>query len=202
VPPLRVAILAGRESGRRLSEALKRSVDPVEVVGDPSGPDVDVVVVAAGARGEVRDARQRHPDLTLIAVVDDADRFSLRGALAEGADGIVVDGRLDDTLMATIESARLGQVTVPRELRGALVRPTLSTREKQVLGMVVLGFSNGEIARKLVLTESTIKSHLSSSFTKLGVRSRSEAAALILDEDAGLGTGILAISGAEGANGG
>ena len=73
----------------------------------------------------------------------------------------------------------------------------LSTREKQVLGMVVLGFTNGEIARQLHLAESTIKSHLSSSFTKLGVRSRNEAAELI-DADGGLGTGILAISGAEG----
>ena len=64
--------------------------------------------------------------------------------------------------------------------------------------MVVLGFTNGEIARQLHLAESTIKSHLSSSFTKLGVRSRNEAAELILDADGGLGTGILAISGAEG----
>jgi DNA-binding NarL/FixJ family response regulator len=60
--------------------------------------------------------------------------------------------------------------------------------------MVVLGLTNGEIAHKLRLSESTVKSHLSSSFTKLGVRSRGEAASLILDPAAGLGTGILVIS--------
>jgi DNA-binding NarL/FixJ family response regulator len=63
--------------------------------------------------------------------------------------------------------------------------------------MVVLGFSNAEIAKKLVLSESTIKSHLSSAFHKLGVRSRTEAAEMILDSNSGIGTGILAISGSQ-----
>ena len=57
-----------------------------------------------------------------------------------------------------------------------------------------MGFSNAEIARKLFVTEATVKSHLSSSFAKLGVRSRAEATARILDPEHGLGTGILAIS--------
>jgi DNA-binding NarL/FixJ family response regulator len=72
-------------------------------------------------------------------------------------------------------------------------KPRLSPREKQVLSMVVLGFTNREIANKLYLAESTIKSHLSSAFEKLGVRSRSDAVALILDSKNGLGTGILSI---------
>jgi DNA-binding NarL/FixJ family response regulator len=85
-------------------------------------------------------------------------------------------------------------LSLPRDARDVVARPKLSTREKQILGMVVLGFSNGEIASKLSLAESTVKSHLSSSFSKLGVRSRNEATAMILDPDGGLGTGILAIS--------
>ena len=64
--------------------------------------------------------------------------------------------------------------------------------------MVAMGFTNGEIARKLYLAESTVKSHLSSIFEKLGVRSRGEAAELVLDRERGFGTGILAISGREG----
>ncbi|HEY2202673.1 MAG TPA: helix-turn-helix transcriptional regulator, partial [Solirubrobacteraceae bacterium] len=67
-------------------------------------------------------------------------------------------------------------------------------RERQVLAMVVLDFSNAEIAEKLVVTESNVKSHLTSAFSKLGVSSRNAAAELILDHESGLGPGILRIS--------
>lgn len=67
--------------------------------------------------------------------------------------------------------------------------------------MVVLSFTNGEIAQKLYVSESTVKSHLSSAFAKLGVRSRSAAAEAILDPVNGLGTGILAIVGGDPTSG-
>jgi DNA-binding NarL/FixJ family response regulator len=161
-------------------------------------PHVIVVEPEPERTGTVREVRSAAPDAVLVAVVPGASSQRLRGALAEGADGVVILERLEQSLVATISAARAGQLAVPRELRMSIIRPMLSTREKQVLGMVVMGFTNGEIARQLHLAESTIKSHLSSSFTKLGVRSRNEAADLILDADGGLGTGILAISGAEG----
>ena len=72
-----------------------------------------------------------------------------------------------------------------------MARPIFTTREKEILRLVVEGLSNGEIGRKLYLAESTVKSHLSSSFAKLGVHSRNEATALILDPGAGLGPAIL-----------
>ena len=52
-------------------------------------------------------------------------------------------------------------------------RPPLSPRERQILAMVVLDFSNAEIASKLFVSESNVKNHLSSAFQKLGVKSRS-----------------------------
>jgi DNA-binding NarL/FixJ family response regulator len=57
-----------------------------------------------------------------------------------------------------------------------------------------MGYMNCDIANQLYLAESTVKSHLSSAFLKLGVRSRSEAVELILDAEQGLGRGILAIT--------
>jgi hypothetical protein len=58
-----------------------------------------------------------------------------------------------------------------------------------------MGYMNSQIAEQLFLAESTVKSHLSSAFGKLGVRSRNEAVSLILDSERGFGMGILGLGG-------
>jgi DNA-binding NarL/FixJ family response regulator len=70
-------------------------------------------------------------------------------------------------------------------------KPAFSHREKQVLRLVADGLTNSEIAERLFLSESTVKSHLSTAFAKLGVRSRKEAAALVLDPEGALGAILL-----------
>ena len=130
----------------------------------------------------------------IVAVLQSADPKQLRELLGAGVDGIVLEAETRDTLVVTVRAVCAGQLVVPADLWQRLARPALSTREKQALAMVVMGFSNAEIARKLFVTEATVKSHLSSSFSKLGVRSRAEATARILDPEHGLGTGILRIS--------
>ena len=62
-----------------------------------------------------------------------------------------------------------------------------------MIGLVALGFSNGEIAERLFLAQSTVKSHLSSAFGKLGVRSRHEAVELIVNPAFGLANGIMSL---------
>jgi DNA-binding NarL/FixJ family response regulator len=117
-----------------------------------------------------------------------------RELLANDVSGLVLERRAETTLALAARAVFAGQISYPAELMPTRVKMALSKREKQILGMVVMGFSNAEIAAKLYVSESTVKSHLYSAFGTLGVRSRKEAVALILDPETGFGTGILAIT--------
>jgi DNA-binding NarL/FixJ family response regulator len=128
-----------------------------------------------------------------VAVVSEAESDEARRALAGGAAGVVFAENLA-ALPATLAAVAAGQLAIPTALRATVTKPVLTTREKQILALVVMGFSNREIADQLFLAESTVKSHLFSAFRRLGVRSRKEATALILDAEDGLGRGILAIT--------
>lgn len=152
-----------------------------------TGEDADLL-------DEIRVTRGALPEAKLIAIWPRSSASSSRKALRAGADGLVSDAHLGTTLGPTIRVVGSGLVCVPRPMRAPLESESLSMREKQVLGMLVMGFTNAEIAAKLYLAESTVKSHLSSAYTKLGVRSRKDAATMILDPIEGLGPGILAIS--------
>ena len=204
-PPATVAIVAPESSAERLEQILVAENLPVvarahslDALDSSNGDPAVVVLALPDLEGEleqsVRRLRALLPHARLLVVTAAASPRALRSLFAEGVDALVLDDDVDCCLALSVRSACAGQISFPRSLSGSLARPVLSTREKQVLGMVVLGLTNGEIAQKLRLSESTVKSHLSSSFAKLGVHSRAEAAALILDPHTGLGTGILAIS--------
>ncbi|HSZ14204.1 MAG TPA: LuxR C-terminal-related transcriptional regulator [Solirubrobacteraceae bacterium] len=137
--------------------------------------------------------RDRHAG-PLVAIL--AQPPTARGArvIAARLEGAVMADDIEYTLQPTLAAVAIGQCVVPRTIRQIVDRPALSPRERQILAMIVLDFSNGEIARKLFVTESNVKNHLSSAFQKLGVKSRSAAAELILDRESGLGPGILHIS--------
>jgi DNA-binding NarL/FixJ family response regulator len=116
----------------------------------------------------------------------------LRRALLAGAAGIVLDSELESALVASASATLAGQLAVPRALGRQIAPRPLSHREKEILALVVRGLTNRQIAGRLYLAESTVKTHVSSAFRKLDVRSRAEAAARIEDPDAGYGMGIAA----------
>ncbi len=123
-----------------------------------------------------------------------ATHAEARQLLVDNVSGLVLERHSEATLALTARAVAAGQISYPAELMPTQLRTALSNREKQILAMVVMGFSNAEIATKLHVSESTVKSHLYSAFSTIGVRSRKEAVALILDPNAGFGTGILAIT--------
>jgi DNA-binding NarL/FixJ family response regulator len=131
----------------------------------------------------------------MVIVCPEIKRWEVRGALAAGVAGVVLASEMAGTLGPCLHAVRVGQICVPRQHWRQIAPPALSSREKQILGLVVMGYMNSQIAERLFLAESTVKSHLSSAFGKLGVRSRNEAVSLILDSERGLGMGILALGG-------
>jgi DNA-binding NarL/FixJ family response regulator len=131
----------------------------------------------------------------VVVICPEIQRWEVRAVLAGGAAGVVLEEEMAGTLGACLQAVRVGQICVPRQHWRQIAPPVLSSREKQILGLVVMGYMNSQIAERLFLAESTVKSHLSSAFGKLGVRSRNEAVNLILDSERGLGMGILALGG-------
>jgi DNA-binding CsgD family transcriptional regulator len=133
------------------------------------------------------------PGRPVVAVVPSVTPGILRSSIHAGLLGCVLEAGADQSLAPAIRSVLCGQVVVPRGFFDE-PRPALSSREKQILGLVVMGLTNAQIATRLCLAESTVKSHLSSSFAKLGMRNRRQAATVILDPTNRLGLGILRIT--------
>jgi DNA-binding NarL/FixJ family response regulator len=158
--------------------------------------DIGVVCWSGATREEIAGLgglRVGHPG-PLVAILAELPNALGARVLAARLEGTVLAAETERTLLPTLAAVAVGQCVVPRAVRQVVDRPPLSPRERQILAMIVLDFSNAEIARKLFVTESNVKNHLSSAFQKLGVKSRSAAAELILDRESGLGPGILRIS--------
>jgi DNA-binding NarL/FixJ family response regulator len=206
-----VALIAGGEDHVDASDTIAAilaregfalaSFDCVEEVTAIDAPDELSVILLwlentiSSVPGLV-DALTKHFDeLPVVLACIGIQRWEVRSALASGAAGIVTYDVLETTLGPCLHAVRAGQVCVPRGHWRQIEPPMLSTREKQILGLVVMGYMNSQIAEHLFLAESTVKSHLSSAFGKLGVRSRNEAVDLIVNPERGFGMGILGLVG-------
>jgi DNA-binding NarL/FixJ family response regulator len=161
----------------------------LELVEDLPLLAADVAVVAvnpARDSAQLGLLRRRLEGMRVIAVVP-----MLRGAdsgrlLAADIDGVVLEDEIERVLGPAIASLAADQLCVPSGARPALAGPVFSHREKQVLKLLLAGLTNSEIASRLYLSESTVKSHLSSSFRKLGVSSRAEVVRRARGGDGGL----------------
>lgn len=201
----KVCLVAPADRGRLYAKILVRagiSYEPFSdidaLVAGESGGEILAIWTDSPGSGLSRlldTLGQRFPDAAVVLLCSSLNQRAARTALVAGVAGIVIDGLCTATLVPCISAVMAGQTCIPRTFAREVVPPALSSREKQVLGMVVMGYMNGQIAERLYLAESTVKSHLSSAFSKLGVRSRNEAVSLILDPSQGLGMGILGLGG-------
>jgi DNA-binding NarL/FixJ family response regulator len=127
----------------------------------------------------------------VVAVSPTCGLLGARRAVRAGADSLVLEHELEDALAAAVRAVAAGLSVLPAVLRNGADRLAFSHREREVLRLAIQGHTNGEIAAALFLAESTVKSHLSSAYRKLGASGRKDAASLVLDPDEGLGDLIL-----------
>jgi len=136
------------------------------------GDDAVFAAMRAGARGYL---------------LKGADRGEIRRALETVASGeVVFSAAIAGRVLAWF---RGGPAAGGGGAGGVAPFPELTDREREVLDLVARGFTNAEIARRLVVTDKTVRNHVSNVFAKLHVGDR--AAAVARARDAGLGTGRL-----------
>jgi DNA-binding NarL/FixJ family response regulator len=188
----------------RAERALERDGVMVSLVTD--GPDVSLLseaersptlVVIGAELGEHRLEQalqwiQRNlPHALVMVVVPPGQHVDPGSLLAMGAGGLVHERDMDTALGPMCRLAADGHVSVPASMRHTIQPPALSHRERQALGLALAGLTNAQIARTVFIAESTVKTHLSSAFRRLGVHSRREAVAL-LNADPALRASVLA----------
>lgn len=205
--PTRIWLLSERAGDERAADVLRVTGAEVTVVrADQESADSlpyeneprSVVVTSSSRKGRslvdrAQQVSSDRGDWVTVMICDQVAPAEIRRLIHVGVRGIVLREQMTHTLVPAVTAVASGQVCVPSEAVIGASRPVLSIREKQVIGLVAMGLMNVEIARRLFLAESTVKSHLSSAFAKLGVRSRHEAVELVLNPASGLGLGILSL---------
>jgi NarL family two-component system response regulator LiaR len=136
-----------------------------------------------------RAIRQQFPQVQVIALTSYKEGDLVKNALEAGAIGYLLKDVSADELVQAIRAAHAGRATLSPEAAQALVetanqppapRLDLTERELEVLALMVEGLNNTQIAGRLTVSSSTIKSHVSNILSKLGVASRTEAVTLAL----------------------
>ncbi len=120
------------------------------------------------------------PDLPVVVLSGAEDPALMRLALDRGALGFVPKTALSDVILPALRLVLAGGVYVPPQLvtgRHAGARPSLGVtpRQAEVLQLMLDGNSNKEIARKLNLSEPTVKAHMTAILRALNVHSRTQA---------------------------
>ncbi len=169
----------------------ENGLDAIKLCGEIL-PDVvlmDMVMPDMDGATAARIIRQQFPQVQIIALTSFKEGELIKNALEAGAIGYLLKDISADELARAIRSARAGRATLSPEAAQSLVETAnlppapgsdLTERERQVLVLMVEGLSNTQVAGRLGVSSSTIKSHVSNILSKLGVASRTEAVSLAL----------------------
>lgn len=155
-------------------------------------PELRVMLVnmSLGAAGRpatglrlIERIKERRPDVGVLSLKHVVDESLLRAALDAGADACCLASTPQVRLLKAIKAVAEGATWLDPEISRVLLHPRelptaphLSPRERTILGLIVDGYSNGEIAGRLDCATATVHTHVLKLFRKLGVHDRVSAA--------------------------
>ncbi|MFB7454784.1 MULTISPECIES: response regulator [unclassified Streptomyces] len=200
--PIRVLLVDDHQVVRRGLRTFLEVQDDIQVVGEAADgaegvaraeelhPDVvlmDVKMPGMDGIDALKRLRELDNPARVLIVTSFTEQRTVVPALRAGARGYVYKDVDPDALAGAIRSVHAGHVLLQPEVAGALLAEddhgggtgrggTLTEREREVLGLIADGRSNREIARALVLSEKTVKTHVSNILMKLDLADRTQAA--------------------------
>ncbi len=202
--PIRVLIVDDHAMVRRGLAAFLRAKPDLLLVGEAANggealtmceqlrPNValmDLMMPGMSGAEATRVIHSRWPEIRVIALTSFGEGELVRAALAAGALSYLLKNVSAEDLAEAIRAASSGHSTLAAEAVQALIQPAqaepavgadLTAREREVLGLMVQGMTNPEIAARLVVSRATAKAHVSNVLSKLGAANRAEAVALAL----------------------
>jgi DNA-binding NarL/FixJ family response regulator len=207
---IRILLVDDNAIVRRGIASLLAEADGIEVVGEAADgreaiakaeelrPDVVCLDVRMPVMDGVAAAGPLAQRAKVLMLSYSEDEHLVTGAIRNGAAGYLVHGRFEpDELEIRIKAVARGEMVLSPAVTPAvfdvlrrspgvsndedeLGLGSLTAREREVLNLLARGLSNREIAEELVITNKTVKNHLSRIYEKIGVHSRAEAIALWL----------------------
>jgi NarL family two-component system response regulator LiaR len=175
-------ILAGEAGNGQEAIDLCDKLKPDIVLMDLMMPVMDGVTATA-------DIHKKWPNINIIALTSFKEKEMVEGALKAGAMSYLLKNISAAELITAIRGAVSGQSRLSPEAAQVLIQDMkhsttpvldLTDREKEILALMVDGLGNGDIADRLVVSQSTVKFHVSNILSKLGATSRTEAVVMAL----------------------
>jgi DNA-binding NarL/FixJ family response regulator len=202
---IRVFLVDDHAVVRRGMRAFFAVLDDIEVLGEAADgkaaldelavlaarddlPDVvlmDLLMPRLDGIAATAAIKRQYPQVEVVALTSFSEAERVHVALEAGAAGYLLKDAEADEVVAAVRAAHRGEVhldpVVARKLTRSLVAPArtataLTPREREILVLVAQGRSNQDIARTLVISERTARTHVSNVLTKLGLASRTQAA--------------------------